>query len=168
MKEILTAIIGGLFSLAAAYVTWRLSRRPPEVGGFADIPETRIEGARGVWRGTLSQAEYPGGPVESRLEMTLDVKRATIVGDLTVIARFEAHLHGRSEDVTIQLRVRGGFYTDSLVKLDYKNTTPGILQFGTMILQLDARSSHMDGRLVGYGSYAERVIHGVLSLEKTV
>jgi hypothetical protein len=167
MNEILAAVIGGVFSVAAACLTWLLSRRPPEIGGFADVPPQRIEGVHGTWVGTLLQPEYPGGPVKARLEMRLQVKRGTIVGTIEARVEFDPEAHGISYKIALELKVRGGFYSDSLVKLDYRNTTPGVLQFGTLVMRVNARSSRMSGRLVGYGSYAEQVIYGTVDLEKT-
>ena len=165
--NILPAIIGGLFTLSAAILTWLLSRRPSEIVGDPGIQRESAIAVRGFWQGIVVQPNYPGSPLKTDIVMELDFKRDTIMGSARIVTHFEPERHGRAGPVEIQLRLRGGFYTDRLLKLEYKDQTPAVLQFGTMVLELSPRADELEGELVGYGSLSKRVIHGMVKLVKT-
>jgi hypothetical protein len=118
-----------------------------------------------VWRGTFHQPEYPTGSLTSEIEMRLRVRRNFVVGTFRVKTTLPAET-SHAQVVEIELDARGGLYSDSLLKLEYKNSTPGVLQFGTTVLRINARSTEMMGRFVGFGSYAEDIVHGTLKLTK--
>lgn len=64
-----------------------------------------------------------------------------------------------------ELLLRGRFYSDSLLKLDFRNSYEHKLHFGVMILELNANSDRMEGANVAYGRSPDGIFTAVIKLK---
>jgi hypothetical protein len=76
------------------------------------------------------------------------------------------HPEGPSEP-RLHLRIINSDFHEPFLKLDYKNTTDGVLQFGCWIAKLDGGGRRLEGRYVGYGSISNRIVFGEVSVRKS-
>jgi hypothetical protein len=67
---------------------------------------------------------------------------------------------------SFNVSVKGGFFTDRILKLEYENEETPALQFGGMVLQLSGTGKSLEGCLVGYGSISEKIITGKVVFHK--
>jgi hypothetical protein len=63
------------------------------------------------------------------------------------------------------LKLKGGFYNDRFLKLEYENEVYRIIQFGVIILELSANGSTLRGRLLGYGPESEMLVTAKITAE---
>jgi hypothetical protein len=165
--DIIAAIVGGAFSMLVAYITWLLGRRPPELDGYINASSDRVEAIKGRWQGTLLQPDYPGGGIDSKVEMNFDIQRRIVIGTGRIATEFDSARHGRSGPASVNLNIRGVFFNDQFLKIDYRNASPSVLQFGAMILVLDPTAESLDGHFIGYGSHAKAIVTGRVALKRT-
>jgi hypothetical protein len=80
-----------------------------------------------------------------------------------------AHLTCKDTEVDYDesFTVKGGFLRPTFLKLEYTNTTPGRLEFGSMILHFDSLGKNLNGTLAGYGALSGTSVYGTVSLKKS-
>jgi hypothetical protein len=113
----------------------------------------------GRWAGTHRQ-QFKGQWLTGKVELELREVGHLISGTMTV-----EHPEGQ-EKPRLHLESTVTFFHDPYVKVDYRNRSETVLQFGCWVAQLDAGGSQLAGRLVGYGSITGRIVHGELSFSK--
>ena len=122
----------------------------------------------GRWSGTFEQPDYPGGPLSVAARVEFDRGSGALKGNARVKATLLATHRSGPRDVIITFDLSGGFQHSDLIKLEYRSADPGIVQFGSMMLELNPEGTRLDGRFVGYGSISESIISGIVALTKIV
>lgn len=64
-----------------------------------------------------------------------------------------------------KLLLKGGFCSDSIIKLDYKNSYEHKLHFGVFLLELNANSDSMSGAGIGYGRNPDEIFTSYIELQ---
>lgn len=120
----------------------------------------------GRWEGNFEQPEYPGGALalEARVEFARSVGH--IKGRAQVRTRLSKRHRGGPREVTVNLALSGRLPHSDFLKLEYQSVDPGVNQFGSMMLELNAEGTRLNGRFVGYGSISEAIISGTVALKK--
>ena len=54
----------------------------------------------------------------------------------------------------------GGLVHNRFLQLNYLSADPTIVQFGSIVSEIDSRGTTMSGKLVGYGAYSEKIVSG--------
>lgn len=130
-------------------------------GGRLWIGGDRRRVVRGRWRGSLKQIDSDLSDVDVHtLEMSFEPRLRTIKGTAFFIATI------RGKDVTVDLRVRGGFLHGRFLKIDYSHSDEAHMQFGSAVLSLSDDGRTLSGRYVGYGSLTKQIVTGLISLSK--
>lgn len=160
-ETITAAIIAGIFAIIAPILTYIFTK-------FYDnrdllvISQNRKAALNGAWHGKIFQAEgIRGQPVQYPFNIDLSVNKKEVHGIGKVnfpISKTETHVFNVS--------LLGGFLHDRFLKLDYKNTNPAEMQFGSLILNLSSDGKKLSGRFLGYGAKTEKLVFGELTLEK--
>ena len=120
---------------------------------------SRIKAITGAWKGTVDQEKYMDEqwvnyPIEILIKVT---SRRDFSGSMSV-----ASPEGNNVDFTLT----GGFLFERFVQFSYYAIDPGRIQFGTIILELDATGKIMSGKWVGYGANTKNIINGQLTINK--
>ena len=61
----------------------------------------------------------------------------------------------------------GGFHSDKLLKLEYRNAESHKLHFGTIMLEMNGDGDILKGGLVVYGRDPDRIYFGEVLLKST-
>lgn len=161
METIIAGIIGGVCTIAAAFVTYFLTTRP-ERASRQPISKTRKEALIGRWEGTLDQPEGPTGkPVTYSVVAQSKVKRKTVEVSLTL----EYELDGEKYR-GLEYEATGSYLHNRFLKLDYAFSDRSVIQFGAILLEHNDLGDALDGYLVGYGAVKRGLITGNVKLEK--
>jgi hypothetical protein len=150
------ALIGGACTLSAPIValmvkSW-LGRR-----SFRPLAPSRRQAIQGVWRGNTVQEKGPTGEAaEVDLLLTLRAFRNVVKG----------HARVRWKSVEERVALEGGFRSDSFLLLTYNSTSAITLNFGTLLLRLSANGDRLHGRMLGFGSESETIVHGCTELQR--
>lgn len=152
--QLVAGLVTGGCALVVPVITFVLTKAY-EGRFFEPMARSRREALAGKWRGRLDQA-----PISGDLEVELDVASKRVHGKAHLTLDFE----GKERFITLSLT--GGFLHDQFLKLDYKNTNPGTIQFGSIILELAAEPRTMEGEYAGYGSLNRRIVSGKIMLTK--
>jgi hypothetical protein len=153
MAETIAAVVGALVTVILT--KWLESGSRLWMGG------DRRRSVNGRWRGTLQQIGSQLSDVQAHtLDMSLDPQWRTIKGT----AFFIASIGGK--DITVDLRIRGGFLYERFLKIDYFHSDSAHMQFGTAVLVLSDDGRTLSGRYVGYGSLTKQIVTGLIELAK--
>ncbi|MCF1459307.1 MAG: hypothetical protein LPH21_17695 [Shewanella sp.] len=155
-KELLIALISGVFVIAAPVVTMLISRyldnkKKPKISG------SRSESLVGIWEGIVSQANE-GYRLGAKLN--LSVKKNTVVGDLTL---------SQNEDEEAffgECLVEGVVFNDRYLRINYTSKNRREVQFGSCLLELDDQGKNLLGSFLGYGKMSRKIVTGEVSLSK--
>lgn len=151
-SEIIAASILGTATVVAAVLP--LLRENLK---WAPISAKRRKLVCGSWRGVTHQAVGPDGS-------PMDVEIITEIS--TSWRRLKTHTRIRGGGIELKSTARGGFVWGDYLVATYKNINPNLVNFGTVLLRLHADGRHLSGRMIGYGTKSERIIHGEMELEK--
>lgn len=151
---IVAAYVSGGFAVTGPILTYFITKAY-ERRFLEPIGRNRGEALNGNWQGTIVQST-----LIADVDIRLHAKNKEIVGEAHLRVQFDGVAHA------ITLAVTGGFLYDKFLKLDYKNTNRGTIQFGTMVLELAPHPSTMEGQYVGYGSLTESIVSGQILLTK--
>lgn len=68
----------------------------------------------------------------------------------------------------IKLQIKGGFIDgdENYLKLEYSDTNPLVLRYGTIIFNLTPDGEALEGRFVGYAPEPRKLIYGKIDLTK--
>jgi hypothetical protein len=69
-------------------------------------------------------------------------------------------------DPRLHLVVTVTFIHDPFIKIDYRNRSDTVLQFGSCVFQLNAEGTGLVGRLVGYGSITNQIVSGEMEFAR--
>jgi len=152
---ILTAIIGGVFTVGASIVAVIVTRLFDNPMGFKK--NVRQAALIGHWDGAVHQE----GGQEYHIALQLKSRGRTIRG--------EGVVHGlyQGGNITEPLTVFGGFIHDRFLKIEYTMEAQlGSIQFGFSLLELSPDGRTLSGSFLGYGALTRGLIHGTLHIQK--
>lgn len=126
---------------------------------ISSISSARKKAISRTWDGSFihdpNTKENKAVPVQFSLSSQGKIVKGT--------ARYNDSTLGETE-----VMLRGGFYSDSLLKLDFRNSHEHKLHFGVMILQLNANSDQLEGSLVSYGRDPDGIFTSQIDLRATI
>lgn len=151
----------------AAMVQWARKLRV----GDEDRPSLKVHDWRrtklvGRWEGAFHEPDYPGGALSFEAEMDFESVKGPLLGRARLRTRLRGGHRGGPRSVDMSFDLIGAFRHSNFLKLEYQSRDAGVVQFGTMILTLNAEGSQLSGKFVGYGSVSEAIVSGVGVLTK--
>lgn len=148
--QILIGLLGVAGTVSAPLIALKYSERRK----YSAISKTRISHlAEHSWSGYF----VLDNKKKQNAEFIFNVKGRSVQGSAT----YEPS-SGKTKIV-----FEGGFQTDNILKLEYRNSHQHKLHFGTMILEINGDSNVLKGGLVVYGRDPDRVYFGRIVLEST-
>lgn len=151
---IVVALISGTFVIAAPIITYIITKQY-EMRFLQPINKSRGKALKGHWKGNIAQHN---GTFE--IELSIDITGRQVIGNARI-----SKLHDSSGS-SVHLDLKGGFHYERFLKLDYTNSDYGIIQFGSMTLELDDYPKKMSGKYSGYGWVSRAIISGSITVEK--
>lgn len=155
--DITKAIIAAAATIISAIITVLLKdyldRRKENYKKQSDQRRRIISG---TWKGTYEQL------LNEKL-ITIDIVMELKIssrGTITGIAKVAY------ENYSFQVVIKGGFYSDDFLKMDYENSDRSVVQFGSFVFRLASNAKNIKGCFVGFGHINERIISGQATLDK--
>lgn len=153
-SAVLTAVIGGGFSILTVVVTKLFDAQP-----FDYVSRKRRRAISGRWEGESQQNSGPsGGPETLPLTMKMEVFWFRIIRGTGEY---------RLPDGTVsEFKCRGGFLYDRFLRVHYDSVEDSIVQFGSVVMELSSDAKSLTGNFVGFGVDSQKIVHGLLKLQK--
>jgi hypothetical protein len=143
-----------------------LIREPPFLGPSGPFISKRRAALVGRWAGKLEMSNHPRGITSGDMTFDLSVRGKHVKGKGIGSMQIPS-VHGSAPTPAMfEVTTRGALLTESYLRLEYENSDPQALQFGTILLYLDGTGTNLDGLYVGYGHYAEGIVTGHCHLTK--
>ncbi len=157
---IVAAIIGGVCTIVSPFMTL-LIRQHLENRSKLPISSVRRRAIDGCWKGIAQQYQGPDeDPIIFAVTMTLSAGPKRISGTLIIDIDYQ----GKTEKILCN--VSGGFFYERFLKLSYTPSDEMTIQFGSVVLQLDAGGQSLQGKYSGYGKLTNSTVFGTLELKK--
>ena len=159
-STIVAAFVSGVLAIVAPIVTLLLKQY---LDNRVKLPIAagRRQALSGRWEGSLHQDRGPDGkPIDFPGSIDISAGRKTVSGTLTI----RLDLDGQIEQAKFNLS--GGFLHGVFLLLNYLPRDEATIQFGSIVLELDAAGNLLEGRFVGYGKITQAVISGTVRFEK--
>jgi hypothetical protein len=153
-SPVIAAFVAGCFGIVSPIVTFVVTKQY-EKRFLQPISRDRAHALVGKWQGKIIQEN-----LTCEIELNIEAVRRKVVGKATIIRIVE------EKKKLVNLDLDGGFLHDRFLKIDYKNSDSGTIQFGSMTLELEADPKSMTGRYSGYGSFSKCIIFGVIEVAK--
>lgn len=159
---VLAAIIGAVGTIAAAVITWFLTRlldgrpRSPVIGS------ERRRALEGTWSGVLHQRQGPIRTIQLSA-WTMKTTRRSIRGQTTI------QLPHEGKTLSIPMDITGSLLNDRFFKVEYRSQyqgKEGFIQFGYGLLELSMNGHILKGAFVGIGPVSGRIIDGTVEIKK--
>jgi|SRR5262245_3883744 len=150
------AILGAVCTLASPIIAL-LVKEKRQNRLLETITSSRRKAIEGNWKITCIQ-EIKGEGVPDGFTGTLSFE----AGQKIVKGKIAYEHYKRGPAV---LNLKGGFYNDRFLKLEYENEIYRVIQFGVIILELSANGSTLRGRLLGFGADSEMLVTGKITAE---
>lgn len=157
--DIAKAIIAGIAVVLSALLTLLLKEyfdRKRASDKYENLEKSISEAVNGKWKGYFEQTF---GENNVSIELMLDLK-VSLSGSIT--GKAKVPYQGEIYDID----VKGGFYSQRFLKMDYENSNKAILQFGAFVFKLSDDSQKLIGYFVGYGHKSGKIIGGNAKVEK--
>jgi len=155
-ETIFAAIIQGFFIVVAAIVAV-IAKEMYANRSLKSLSSARRKAVTGTWEGSASNLSVAGDePVTMEFTITfhLTAGRKKIKGT--------AAFH---RDRDYEVDIKGGFHSESYLKLEYMHRQP-IIGFGYIILRLDDEGREMSGKVVAYGAKSHKIVVGLVTAQK--
>jgi hypothetical protein len=152
-STVIASVITGAAAIIVPFTTYLT--KVYEQRFLEPISRSRRDALIGKWQGTVNQP-----PSNATVTIYLNASRKKITG------KADLNINFQGQPYFITLVFTGGFFHDRFLKLDYRNTNRGTIQFGAMLLELPAHPVTMTGQYVGYGSLSEGFVSGNILLTK--
>lgn len=155
-STLIAGVIGGICTVTAPILALLIKSRM-DMRRKPRISAARQAVLRGIWNGVLQYDPAEDGAPPDH-EVVLDVHSS----DRSISGTARYTLNGTPTVVDIS----GYLVAESLIRVEYTNTSPEVIHFGTMLLQLSQDAKRLHGKLLAFGRVRGRVISGDLELEK--
>ena len=128
---------------------------------FLPVGKSRSATLTGKWTGKAHQEIGPGGrPIDFDIIVYLRAENDLIQGEA-----FLNHAIGGNE-YNWRFDVCGGFLHGQFFQMEYNNSDPAYIQFGSMVFKLSSTGRSLEGKYVGYGSITNDIVYGKMDLVK--
>lgn len=156
--KILAALLSGGFVILGVllnHLLLLLGERKIFIPGY----KGRLSALAGKWEGKGYDVDTTNN-TKNTYEISLDLfkRRKTIKGS--------AKVKSEPNENSFALKLMGGFYSDSYLKLEYSNTDKNVIQYGVFFLKLSSNGKKLNGKFLGYGHTREEIIEGHLEFDK--
>jgi len=149
---LLAGMLGATGTIVAPIIAWHLANRS-EQKRYARTSTARTERLANSSR----KGQYHlAGETPTEICVVFTVKKRIVTGKAT-------YIHDKRGKTEIVLE--GGFISDNLLKLDYRNLHSHKLHFGCMILEMDGDAHRLEGGLIAYGRDPDKVYNGEIALK---
>ena len=157
LKVVVAAIVGGALTLVQSQ--WARLKLFDRVGD-------RRAALVGCWQGELMQGGVLGETLRLRLRLDVTAASKEIKADAQVVGPMPGKPELGPDHIRIDWHLTGGFFHDSLLKLDYQHKNPAVVQLGTVILRLHSDGETMTGRVIGWGHITQTIVGAEVTLRK--
>jgi hypothetical protein len=149
----LASVIGtALGSLLVLFLQAVYERRP-----LQSLTSVRRRALRGRWEGYfIQEVGKRSSPEKQPISFDLSPSLKRVKG--------EGFIQNSSSGIA-RFNLKGGFYDDRLLILEYKSSSPLVRQFGSMIFEVTGKFE-LRGRFLGYGQEGEDLVAGILIAHK--
>lgn len=153
--EIIVAIIGGIFTIAAAIVPYFFNVQIRWTArGARDLRKL----LPGKWVGTAKEVQVGEGTSLKHY----DVEWSFSVRGRRITATSSARKNEDSGPSTSTYTLTGHFLHDRFIRLEYSNDDKTEVNFGTEVLHIDDTGKRFFGKFVGYSSDRSEIISGTI------
>jgi hypothetical protein len=143
-----------------------LIKEPPFLGPSGAFISKRRAALVGHWTGKLETPNHPRGITTGDITFDLAVRGKHVTGKGTGNMQIPS-AHGSEPRLAMyEVTARGALLTESYLRLEYENSDPQALQFGTILFHLDGTGMTLDGQYIGYGHYAQGIVTGHCRITK--
>ena len=123
---------------------------------------SRTEALTGMWKGTVKQVHGPDGqPLQAEAVITFGTSKPKITGKGSF--RYTPIGH---ELVQREFEFMGGFLFDRFLRFEYNSIDSKLIEFGSVVLELEPDSKVLNGHYVAYGVGSQKIVYGGLLLTK--
>lgn len=158
--EVVAALIAGAAVIIAATIN-TFSRAPFALGSLQRIPPERKDALRGSWIGVFRQEapkEVFGDGLDVEVTFSFEPRWKTIRGR----AEYKSPIRNEYDRVV----VKGAFYNDRFLRLEYENELKHVVHFGLFLLELSGGARRLEGRFLGIGRDTQVPVRGTVTLRK--
>lgn len=149
--QLVAAILGAGGTILAPVIAWKLATWS-EQKQYSQVSRARTRLlANSIWKGQYVLA----GKDPNNISFTFSVRRKKIQGRGSY-----KHRDGQPTEVSVS----GGFVSERLLRLDYRNVDDHKLNFGTVLLEMNANAREMSGGILAYGRDPDQVYNGTIQL----
>ncbi len=152
-SQIVIGLLGVAGTTIAPIIAWKLASHS-ENDKFNPISKARLELLEGkAWKGFL----LLDGQDRNNVVVNFKVKNRALTGSATY------------EKIGSNTKIifKGGFYSSSVIKLEYRNSEAHKFHFGTIILEMNGDADVLSGGLVAYGRSPDKIYYGQIQLKST-
>lgn len=153
-NELFDILLGVILIFAGYFVNAWLDLR-----SLPKISAARREALNGNWQGFFNQDTVNNHPAKKiPIKVRIAAGRRVVKGEMRVT----------DSNMEFEFRFKGSFHGDEYLRLDYDATgkTQHAKDFGVVFMRLNDLANGLNGKINGYGSIAETLISGSVSLEK--
>lgn len=147
--EIIAAIIVGIStiigSVAAIFVD-----KPVKKPKYLSVNKNRRNALIGNWAGYFIQ-----NGIEIPVYIYFECNKKKVEANITI--HYPPEIIPQSDKSIESIKLLGGFFDRSFVKLDYWNKNDTVNQFGYVMLELDDQGTTIDGGILGYGHLKSKI-----------
>lgn len=151
------AIIAGIATILSAAFTIIISEYLDQ-RKYKKVKKEVREAINGKWKGIIQQTLNDNLQVFDA-DITFKVLSS---GAITGIAKVPNPINNEM----FFLDLKGGFYSEWFIKIDYESANKAILQFGTFIFRLSYDAARLEGYFNGHGHISGKIIAGPAYFEK--
>lgn len=144
LSAIITGIIGPLLALG-------ITKRN-EISNLPKVSNKRLTALKGKWYGFFDQS-YEGEKRRFDGMIFFQVSSNRVVGEAEYTG-----LQGKTK-----LTLYNGIFDGNVLKIEYRNATGYIVQYGTAIMEMNARGDLCEGLFIGFSPESENIISGTVS-----
>ena len=159
--SIISAIIAGVVAIIGPIITIFV-KKYLDTRSKLSIPAERRQAITGRWKGIVHQViKLSDRPVEIPVIVNLVAGRKIVSGRIHIETVWEG------EKRKADFNASGAFIYGAFLHLSYTPSDSSVMQFGSLVLQLDPTGTVLEGRFAGYGQISKAIVGGTIRLEKT-
>lgn len=155
-STLLAGIIGGTCTIISPLVVEFL-KRLNEKSPLLHVNKARRDSLRGRWIGLVSYEDGQKYNLNDH-RIVFEVQPGRKI--------FKAQGTYTTEGGITSIKLKGGFYHDRFLKLEFENKASHIMHFGYVLFELSADSRTLQGKFTSYGRVSENIISGSTVMEK--
>jgi hypothetical protein len=166
-SQVAIEAFAALFALVASIITLGVTKFW-ETRPLRSLDSGIREAITGTWRGKLHMSDHPWKVLRAEFTLSLKASRKIVTGNARLSITTIRPGKDTQEEFTNEIVLRGGFFADRFVRLEYRNAKHAILQFGSLMLRLSDDAADLNGKFIGYGAFSKTMLTGSLDLTKAL